>query len=94
MKLIVRHFFVLTLIFTGCFAYHGHRVKIFDENTDVLDAFTANLEADKQEIRAEGLMSQPNFLVSLLQIPVSIPLLYLYNLGYSVNFQNHSGHFG
>ncbi|XP_072031906.1 3-hydroxybutyryl-CoA dehydrogenase-like [Amphiura filiformis] len=50
----------------GCFAYHGHRVKMYDVNTEVLDAFADNLEADKKEIQAEGLMAQPNFLGHVL----------------------------
>ena len=58
-----KYHFLFTL--TGCFAYHGHRVKMYDANPRVLDAFTSNLEADKKEIQAEGLMIQPNFLVSL-----------------------------
>ena len=37
---------------------------MYDANPEVLDAFLENLEADKKEIIAEGLMLQPDFLVS------------------------------
>ncbi|XP_070577574.1 probable 3-hydroxybutyryl-CoA dehydrogenase [Ptychodera flava] len=50
----------------GDMAYHGHRVKIYDQNPAALDAFHANLEDDKEELKSEGLMTHPNFLGRVL----------------------------
>ncbi|XP_078001048.1 putative 3-hydroxybutyryl-CoA dehydrogenase [Glandiceps talaboti] len=52
----------------GDMAYHGHRVKIYDQNAAALDAFHANLEDDKLELKNEGLMTHPNFLGQVLCI--------------------------
>ena len=44
-------------------AYHGHRVKIYDVNPAALSTVQANLEDDKNELRKDGLMMHPTFLV-------------------------------
>ncbi len=45
-------------------AYHGHKVKVYDSNTAALDALHDNLEVDKKELKQDGLMIHPNFLVN------------------------------
>jgi len=48
---------------SGELAYHGHRVKMYDANTDSLNSAFERIEEDKQHLRQEGLLPQLNFIV-------------------------------
>ncbi len=50
--------------FPGEMAYHGHRVKLFDNNIDALNSAHERIEEDKKQLREEGLLSHKNFIVS------------------------------
>lgn len=50
--------------FAGEMAYHGHRVKLFDNNIDALNSAHERIEEDKKQLREEGLLSHRNFIVS------------------------------
>jgi len=50
----------------GELAYHGHRVKMFDANTDSLNSAYERIEEDKQHLRQDGLLPQLNFIVCML----------------------------
>ncbi len=45
-------------------AYHGHRVKLFDNNIDALNSAHERMEEDKKQLREEGLLPHKNFIVS------------------------------
>ena len=49
----------------GEMAYHGHRVKVHDNNLGALNCVYERIEADKKELREEGLMSHKNFIVRI-----------------------------
>lgn len=60
----------------GELAYHGHRVKIFDQNSSTLDKVFSRLQEDQAMLKKEGLMIQEHFLgqvlcMSLLEEAVS-----------------------
>ncbi|XP_014787242.1 probable 3-hydroxybutyryl-CoA dehydrogenase isoform X1 [Octopus bimaculoides] len=46
----------------GALAYHGHRVKMYDNNTETLNKAYSVIEEDKNMLRQEGLLLQKNFL--------------------------------
>uniref|UniRef100_A0A0B7APH7 RING-type domain-containing protein n=1 Tax=Arion vulgaris TaxID=1028688 RepID=A0A0B7APH7_9EUPU len=46
----------------GEFAYHGHRVKIYDSNTATLNKVHVILEDDRKSLCADGLLPQQYFL--------------------------------
>jgi len=48
----------------GEMAYHGHRVKIYDNNLNALDSAYYRIEEDKKLLRDEGLLLHKNFIVS------------------------------
>ncbi|XP_074650952.1 putative 3-hydroxybutyryl-CoA dehydrogenase isoform X2 [Tubulanus polymorphus] len=50
----------------GEMAYHGHRVKVYDNNTAALNSVYHRIEEDKKNLREEGLMSQKNFIGQIL----------------------------
>jgi len=50
----------------GELAYHGHRVKMYDANTDTLNSAYERIEEDKQNLRRDGLLPQQNFIVCIL----------------------------
>ena len=47
-------------------AYHGHRVKLFDNNIEALNSAHEKMEEDKKQLREEGLLPHKNFIVSWL----------------------------
>ena len=49
--------------FPGEFAYHGHRVKVYDSNTSALDSVFTRMEEDKRDLRIDGLLLHKNFIV-------------------------------
>jgi len=49
----------------GELAYHGHRVKMYDANTDSLNSAYERIEEDKQHLRQDGLLPQLNFVVCI-----------------------------
>ena len=53
------------LYFLGEFAYHGHRVKLYDTNEKALNSAYARIEEDKAFLRDEGLLASTNFVVIL-----------------------------
>lgn len=52
----------------GELAYHGHRVKMYDANTDSLNSAYERIEEDKQHLRQDGLLPQLNFIVCVFII--------------------------
>ncbi|XP_033115849.1 probable 3-hydroxybutyryl-CoA dehydrogenase [Anneissia japonica] len=50
----------------GCLAYHGHLVKIYDNDARALDALYTNLESDKEDLKKDELMVQRQFLGQVL----------------------------
>ncbi|XP_013395922.1 peroxisomal fatty acid beta-oxidation multifunctional protein AIM1-like [Lingula anatina] len=50
----------------GEMAYHGHRVKMYDSNTNQLNSVYERIEEDKRHLRREGLMSHRNFIGQVL----------------------------
>ena len=46
-------------------AYHGHRVKLFDNNLNALNSAYPRIEEDKQYLREEGLLTHKNFVVRI-----------------------------
>jgi uncharacterized protein with GYD domain len=52
------------LPFSGELAYHGHRVKVYDHNINILNSTYERIEEDKKSLREGGLMTHKNFVVS------------------------------
>lgn len=50
----------------GELAYHGHRVKLFDHNTDALNNVFSRLQEDRAMLKKEGLMMQEQFMGQVL----------------------------
>ncbi|KAK2168394.1 hypothetical protein LSH36_17g09002 [Paralvinella palmiformis] len=50
----------------GEMAYHGHRVKIYDNNLNALDSAYYRIEEDKKLLRDEGLLLHKNFIGQIL----------------------------
>ena len=50
---------------SGEFAYHGHRVKMYDSCISALDTVYARMEEDKRDLRIEELLLHKNFIVRL-----------------------------
>lgn len=50
----------------GEMAYHGHRVKIYDNNLNSLNSAYQRIEDDKKCLREEGLMAHKNFIGQIL----------------------------
>ena len=48
---------------TGEFAYHGHRVKLYDHNEAPLNSAYSRIEEDKAYLIEEGLLASQNFVV-------------------------------
>ena len=48
---------------TGEFAYHGHRVKLYDHNEAALNSAYSRIEEDKAYLIEEGLLASQNFVV-------------------------------
>ncbi|KAH9502600.1 hypothetical protein Btru_073879 [Bulinus truncatus] len=46
----------------GEFAYHGHRVKIYDNNIQTLKNIYSTIEDDKKQLYTDGLLPQKHFL--------------------------------
>uniref|UniRef100_A0A2C9L7L8 3-hydroxyacyl-CoA dehydrogenase NAD binding domain-containing protein n=1 Tax=Biomphalaria glabrata TaxID=6526 RepID=A0A2C9L7L8_BIOGL len=46
----------------GEFAYHGHRVKIYDNSVQTLNKVYSILEDDKKQLYIDGLLPQKHFL--------------------------------
>jgi hypothetical protein len=49
----------------GEMAYHGHRVKMYDSNVNMLDSAHGRIEEDKRQLQKDGLLPHPNFVVGL-----------------------------
>lgn len=52
----------------GELAYHGHRVKMYDANTDSLNSAYERIEEDKHHLQHDGLLPQLNFIGQVLFI--------------------------
>ncbi|XP_076442203.1 3-hydroxybutyryl-CoA dehydrogenase-like [Babylonia areolata] len=50
----------------GELAYHGHRVKIYDQNKDALNKVFSRLQEDRSMLQKDGLLAQENFLGQVL----------------------------
>ena len=46
-------------------AYHGHRVKLYDNNLNALNSAYYRIEEDKKQLRDDGLLLHRNFIVSI-----------------------------
>ena len=51
------------MCFAGEMAYHGHRVKMYDNNLNALNSAYQRIEEDKHQLREDGLMAHQNFIV-------------------------------
>lgn len=45
-------------------AYHGHKVKLYDNNLGALNAAYDKIEEDKEWMKSEGLLTNNTFIVS------------------------------
>lgn len=45
----------------GNLAYHGHTVKLHDRSTQILNSVPLRIEEDKQELKQDGILLQPNY---------------------------------
>lgn len=46
---------------TGELAYHGHEVRLYDENTETLNRVHLRLNEDKRALKEDGLLTQSDF---------------------------------
>jgi hypothetical protein len=52
---------LLGIKIAGEFAYHGHRVKCYDNNIQSLNSVYARYQKDKEELYADQVIESPNF---------------------------------
>ena len=67
-------------------AYHGHRVKLFDNNIEALNSAHERMEEDKKQLREEGLLPHKNFIVSWFSKTKLANVRLLFS-GYCVHFK-------
>ena len=51
-------------LFVGEMAYHGHRVRLYDNNVKSLNSAYMRIEEDKKYLHEQGLLLHKNFVVS------------------------------